>query len=66
MVDAPYLGRRRSLAYSTFATAIGCVVFAGARTPIVVRTSSMFISLTATTMWAVLYVSLYALASVSP
>jgi hypothetical protein len=56
MVDAPYFGRRRSLAFSTFATAVGCAVFAGARTPILVRTSSMFIALASTTMYAVLYV----------
>jgi hypothetical protein len=31
-------------------------VFAGAKTPIIVRTSSMFIALASTTMYAVLYV----------
>jgi hypothetical protein len=57
MVDVPFLGRKRSLAVSTFATAIGCAAFAVSRSAFTIRVTSMFISLAATTMWAVLYVS---------
>jgi hypothetical protein len=57
MVDLPSLGRRKSLAYSTFATAFGCVLFAISKQSWAIRLSSMFISLAATTMWAILYVS---------
>lgn len=56
MVDVPLLGRKRSLAVSTFATAVGCAAFAVSRSAFTIRVTSMFISLAATTMWAVLYV----------
>lgn len=49
------LGRQRSLALVTFATAFFCAVFAGVTSQTAVTASSMGISLTATTMWAVLY-----------
>ncbi|KAG8889996.1 hypothetical protein FRB98_001431 [Tulasnella sp. 332] len=49
------LGRRKSLALSTFATAFFCAVFAAVSSQAAVTASSMAISLTATTMWAVLY-----------
>jgi MFS family permease len=49
------LGRRLSLASSTFATAFACIAFALADGPWAVRTSTLAVSLAATTMWAVLY-----------
>lgn len=49
------LGRRWSLAGSTFFTAIFCVVFALVKAEWAVRASTVGISLSATAMWAVLY-----------
>lgn len=49
------LGRRWSLAGSTFVTAIFCVVFVMVESSWAVRASTVGISLSATTMWAVLY-----------
>ncbi|KAH7915443.1 major facilitator superfamily domain-containing protein [Hygrophoropsis aurantiaca] len=49
------LGRRGSLAATTFVTAFFCVVFVLVQTPLAVRTSSVGISLSSTTMYAVLY-----------
>ncbi|KAH7924538.1 MFS general substrate transporter [Leucogyrophana mollusca] len=49
------LGRRGSLASTTFVTAFFCVVFVLVRSPLAVRMSSVGISLSATTMYAVLY-----------
>ncbi|KAJ3572767.1 hypothetical protein NP233_g2872 [Leucocoprinus birnbaumii] len=49
------LGRRWSLAMSTFTTAAFCLVFAMGQSSWVVRISTVGISLSATTMWAVLY-----------
>ncbi|KAG7444386.1 MFS general substrate transporter [Guyanagaster necrorhizus] len=49
------LGRRWSLAGSTFVTAIFCVVFVMVESQWAVRASTVGISLSATTMWAVLY-----------
>ncbi|KAF9481138.1 MFS general substrate transporter [Pholiota conissans] len=49
------LGRRWSLAGSTFVTAFFCVVFALVSSTWAVRLSTMGISLSATAMWAVLY-----------
>jgi len=49
------LGRRKSLALSTFATAFFCAVFSRVASQAAVTASSMAISLTATTMWAILY-----------
>ncbi|CAL1712613.1 unnamed protein product [Somion occarium] len=54
MVDSR-LGRRWSLAGSTFVTAFFCVLFVIAQNPWAVRASTVGISLSATTMWAVLY-----------
>lgn len=54
MVESP-LGRRRSLAGSTFATALACVAFVTVRGEWAVRASTMLLSLSATTMWAILY-----------
>ncbi|KAG1814987.1 MFS general substrate transporter [Suillus variegatus] len=54
MVESP-LGRRGSLAATTFVTAFFCVVFALVRSALLVRVSSVGISLSATTMYAVLY-----------
>ncbi|KAF9543339.1 MFS general substrate transporter [Agrocybe pediades] len=49
------LGRRWSLAGSTFVTAFFCVVFVLVKETWAVRTSTVGISLSATAMWAVLY-----------
>ncbi|KAK7681521.1 hypothetical protein QCA50_015253 [Cerrena zonata] len=49
------LGRRWSLAGSTFVTAFFCILFVVAKHPYAVRASTVGISLSATTMWAVLY-----------
>ncbi|KAG2362213.1 MFS general substrate transporter [Suillus spraguei] len=49
------LGRRGSLAATTFVTAFFCIVFALVRSAFLVRVSSVGISLSATTMYAVLY-----------
>ncbi|KAG2138594.1 MFS general substrate transporter [Suillus bovinus] len=54
MVESP-LGRRGSLAVTTFVTAFFCVVFVLVRSALLVRVSSVGISLSATTMYAVLY-----------
>ncbi|KAG1732313.1 MFS general substrate transporter [Suillus lakei] len=54
MVESP-LGRRGSLAATTFVTAFFCIVFALVRSALLVRVSSVGISLSATTMYAVLY-----------
>ncbi|TDL17241.1 MFS general substrate transporter [Rickenella mellea] len=49
------LGRRLSLAGSTFVTAAFCLVFVFSESSFAVRVSTIGISLSATTMWAVLY-----------
>lgn len=49
------LGRRWSLAGSTFVTALFCAVFIMADSTWAVRASAAGINLTSTTMWAVLY-----------
>jgi len=49
------LGRRWSLAGSTFATALFCVVFIWSSSTWAIRASTVGISLSATVMWAVLY-----------
>ncbi|KAJ8469013.1 hypothetical protein ONZ45_g17037 [Pleurotus djamor] len=49
------LGKRWSLAGSTFITAIFCVIFVWVESPWAVRTTTVGISLSATAMWAVLY-----------
>ncbi|PFH49963.1 hypothetical protein AMATHDRAFT_62131 [Amanita thiersii Skay4041] len=49
------LGRRWSLAGSTFLTALLCLVFVRVHTTLAVRLTTVGISLSATTMWAVLY-----------
>lgn len=54
MVESP-LGRRGSLAATTFVTAFFCIIFALVRSALLVRVSSVGISLSATTMYAVLY-----------
>ncbi|KAG1723017.1 major facilitator superfamily domain-containing protein [Suillus paluster] len=54
MVESP-LGRRGSLAATTFVTAFFCIVFVLVRSAFLVRASSVGISLSATTMYAVLY-----------
>ncbi|KDQ62758.1 hypothetical protein JAAARDRAFT_149872 [Jaapia argillacea MUCL 33604] len=54
LIESP-LGRRRSLALSTFVTAFFCFVFAQVTSGWAVRASTVGISLSATTMWAVLY-----------
>ncbi|KAI0290320.1 major facilitator superfamily domain-containing protein [Multifurca ochricompacta] len=55
LIEWPRLGRRLALAGSTFLTALLCVVFAMVQDPVAVTASSVGISLSATTMWAVLY-----------
>ncbi|KAF8907387.1 major facilitator superfamily domain-containing protein [Mucidula mucida] len=54
LVESP-LGRRWSLAGSTFVTAFFCIVFAMVQESWAVRASTVGISLSATAMWAVLY-----------
>ncbi|KAJ8593082.1 MFS general substrate transporter [Rhizopogon salebrosus TDB-379] len=54
MVESP-LGRRGSLAATTFITAFFCIVFVLVKSALLVRASSVGISLSATTMYAVLY-----------
>ncbi|KAK7037249.1 hypothetical protein VNI00_011240 [Paramarasmius palmivorus] len=54
MIESP-LGRRWSLAGSTFTTAFFCVVFVMVQSSWAVRASSVGISLSATAMYAVLY-----------
>jgi len=54
LIDSP-LGRRWSLAGSTFVTAFFCVVFVIVEQSWAVRASTVGISLSATAMWAVLY-----------
>ncbi|KIJ17575.1 hypothetical protein PAXINDRAFT_175426 [Paxillus involutus ATCC 200175] len=49
------LGRRGSLAGTTLLTAFFCMVFVHVKSPFMVRASSVGISLSATTMYAVLY-----------
>ncbi|EKC98101.1 membrane transporter [Trichosporon asahii var. asahii CBS 8904] len=49
------LGRRRSLAICTIATAVSVFAFVGVRAGMALTVSSMFISLTGTAMYAVLY-----------
>ncbi|KAH8981894.1 MFS general substrate transporter [Lactarius akahatsu] len=55
LIEWPRLGRRLALAGSTFLTALLCVVFLLVSSPIAVTASTVGISLSATTMWAVLY-----------
>lgn len=54
MVESSF-GRRWSLALSTFITAAFCVGFTIAKSSFAVRLSTTGISLSSTTMWAVLY-----------
>jgi len=54
LVDTP-LGRRGSLAWSTFATAAFCIVFVIVDGPLAIRASTVGISLCAAIMYAVLY-----------
>lgn len=55
LIEWPRLGRRLALAGSTFSTALLCVVFVLVQHPAAVTASTVGISLSATTMWAVLY-----------
>lgn len=50
-----HLGRRKSLALSTAATGLLCLVFASVKSGNAIVLTSMGISLTSTVMWAVLY-----------
>ncbi|KAM6494435.1 Major facilitator superfamily domain containing protein [Amanita muscaria] len=50
-----HLGRRLSLAGSTFSTAAWCILFTMVQSVWAVRFTTVGISLSATTMWAVLY-----------
>ncbi|KAF8073974.1 MFS general substrate transporter [Lyophyllum atratum] len=54
LIESP-VGRRWSLAGSTFITAFFCVVFVMVESTWAVRASTVGISLSATAMWAVLY-----------
>jgi len=49
------LGRRWSLAASTFITAFFCVIFVRVGGPLALKASTVGISLSASTMWAILY-----------
>ncbi|KAI0269991.1 major facilitator superfamily domain-containing protein [Gloeopeniophorella convolvens] len=55
LIEWPQLGRRLALAGSTFVTAVFCIVFVLVHDPVAVTASTVGISLSATTMWAVLY-----------
>lgn len=55
LIEWPRLGRRLALAGSTFLTALLCVVFVVVREPFSVTATTVGISLSATTMWAVIY-----------
>jgi len=48
-------GRRWSLAGSTFLTAFFCIVFAKVESPLLLKASTVGVSLAATAMWAILY-----------
>ncbi|KAI0040049.1 MFS general substrate transporter [Auriscalpium vulgare] len=54
LIESP-LGRRVSLAASTFVTALFCTIFAMVDGQFAITASTVGISLSATTMWAVLY-----------
>ncbi|ETW81874.1 major facilitator superfamily [Heterobasidion irregulare TC 32-1] len=54
LIESP-LGRRLSLAGSTFVTAVFCIIFAMVDGQFAVTASTVGISLSATAMWAVLY-----------
>ncbi|KAF8527425.1 MFS general substrate transporter [Hysterangium stoloniferum] len=54
LIQSP-LGRRLSLTFSTLMTAVFCIVFELVESRWAVRASTVGISLTSTTMWAVLY-----------
>ncbi|KAF8625910.1 hypothetical protein AX17_006636 [Amanita inopinata Kibby_2008] len=54
LIESP-LGRRWALAGSTFLTAVLCMVFTMVQSSWAVRLTTIGISLSATTMWAVLY-----------
>ncbi|KAH8831459.1 major facilitator superfamily domain-containing protein [Flagelloscypha sp. PMI_526] len=55
MVDSPRVGKRWSLASTTFLTGFFCLVFSMVESEFAVRVSTVWISLSAATMWAVLY-----------
>jgi len=55
LIEWPRLGRRLALAGSTFLTALLCFVFVLVSEPVAVTASTVGISLSATTMWAVIY-----------
>ncbi|THH07777.1 hypothetical protein EW145_g3153 [Phellinidium pouzarii] len=54
MIESSF-GRRWSLAGSTFVTAASCVAFIFAESSFAVRVTTIGVSLSSTTMWAVLY-----------
>ncbi|KAF8610322.1 MFS general substrate transporter [Ceratobasidium sp. AG-I] len=54
MIESP-LGRRKSLALSTFVTALFCLAFVQVESKMGVMLSTIGISLASTVMWAVLY-----------
>jgi len=55
LIERPGLGRRLSLAGSTFLTAILCVGFVLVKNPVAVTATTVGISLSSSVMWAVLY-----------
>ncbi|KAI9507626.1 MFS general substrate transporter [Russula earlei] len=55
LIEWPRLGRRLSLAGSTFLTALLCLVFVLVQNPAAVTASTVGISLSSSVMWAVLY-----------
>jgi MFS family permease len=55
LIEWPRLGRRLALAGSTFLTALLCAVFVVVSEPFAVTATTVGISLSATTMWAVIY-----------
>lgn len=54
MIESP-LGRRKSLALSTFVTALFCFAFVQVESKTGVMWSTIGVSLASTVMWAVLY-----------
>ncbi|KAH9959805.1 major facilitator superfamily domain-containing protein [Russula dissimulans] len=55
LIERPGIGRRLSLAGSTFMTALLCLIFVLVQDPVAVTASTVGISLSSSVMWAVLY-----------
>jgi len=55
LIEQPGIGRRLSLAGSTFSTALLCLIFVLVQDPVAITASTVGISLSSSVMWAVLY-----------